>query len=569
MDENQFDVTTLRGRRADRRWNRMVVGDILERVRCSSPEKVAIVGCAGAYSSDRFARMTYAEADEAANQTAHALLTEGLEPGDRVLMYCDNSVEAIVLMFGIAKGGLVVVPVNPLLADDVLEWVVGHVEVSLAVVDGEYAARASEVLERTGTRIAVTIPVGGEVAPGSRAFAEWTDPFPVDEVDVEIHSDDVWSLLFTSGTTAMPKASMTTHTYSYMSGFSYAMSLTRGLQYEREFVMCTFLPVVFHCGHNSTVLPALLAGGTMVLGRKPDPVGLARAITDERVTAVWAGSPAWVQKLADIALEDAGGTDLSSLTVAMFSWGAMNPDMQEDLERACGPQVRLLEVFGQTESMSCFRFWPDQHPEKFAQTFDGINYVGTPNPLLGADVFDLDGNSLRGQAGVAGEAVYRSPVITAGYYKDIDATRDAFRDGWFHSGDSCMYDDDGLQIMVDRFKDIVKSGGENVSSLRVEGVLAAHPDVVRAAVIGLPDEKWGERVTAVVTLRPDSVFDEAAMIAYARKHLASYESPKQVVFLDEMPETVGGKILKYKLRESLASAVHSDDRHSFSASVQR
>jgi acyl-CoA synthetase (AMP-forming)/AMP-acid ligase II len=184
-------------------------------------------------------------------------------------------------------------------------------------------------------------------------------------------------------------------------------------------------------------------------------------------------------------------------------------------------------------------------------------------------VFDLDGNSLRGQAGVAGEAVYRSPVITAGYYKDIDATRDAFRDGWFHSGDSCMYDDDGLQIMVDRFKDIVKSGGENVSSLRVEGVLAAHPDVVRAAVIGLPDEKWGERVTAVVTLRPDSVFDEAAMIAYARKHLASYESPKQVVFLDEMPETVGGKILKYKLRESLASAVHSDDRHSFSASVQR
>ncbi|SNT11698.1 class I adenylate-forming enzyme family protein [Rhodococcoides kyotonense] len=552
--QDSFDVTTLRGRRADRRWNRLAVGDILERVRSSAPDKLALVAREGACASARFRRMTYREADEAANQVAHALLDRGLNPGDRVLLYCDNSIEAIVLMFGVAKAGMVAVPVNPLLAPDVLRWVIGHVDVAFAVVDGEYIERVNGDLDEAGVGIGVVIPVGGQGLGGVDTFDAWISRYSVEPPEIEVHADDIWSLLFTSGTTAMPKASMTSHTYSYMAGFSYAMSLTRGLKFETNFVMCTFLPIVFHCGHNSTLLPALLSGGTMVLGRRPDPRGLADAITEHGVTAVWAGSPAWVQALADAALDDPTNLDLSTLTVAMFSWGAMNPTMENDLRRACGTQVALLEVFGQTESMSCFRFWPEMHPSKFAQTFDGVNYVGVPNPMLGADIVDIDGVSLRGKASVPGEAVYRSPVITAGYYRDEESTREAFRDGWFHSGDSCMYDDDGLQIMVDRFKDIVKSGGENVSSLRVEGVLAAHPDVVRAAVIGLPDDKWGERVTGVVTVKAGVIPDAASLIAYARERLASYEAPKQIVVVDAMPETVGGKILKYKLRQRLSGA---------------
>jgi acyl-CoA synthetase (AMP-forming)/AMP-acid ligase II len=262
-----------------------------------------------------------------------------------------------------------------------------------------------------------------------------------------------------------------------------------------------------------------------------------------------------VQKLADIALSRQGEVDITSLTVTMFSWGAMNPSMQRDLKRACGEQVQLLEVFGQTESMSCFRFWPDQHPDKFEQTLRGTNYVGLPNPLLAADIVDLDMNSLRGQSGVPGEAVYRTPVITAGYYRDEAATAEAFRGGWFHSGDSCTFDDDGLQIMVDRFKDIVKSGGENVSSVRVEGVLASHPDVERVAVIGTPHERWGEQVTAVVTLKPGRQPDEAGLLALARTKLAGYETPKQVIYIDRMPETIGGKILKYRLRQQYRDAV--------------
>jgi acyl-CoA synthetase (AMP-forming)/AMP-acid ligase II len=168
-----------------------------------------------------------------------------------------------------------------------------------------------------------------------------------------------------------------------------------------------------------------------------------------------------------------------------------------------------------------------------------------PSGLLASDVVDELGEPVRG---TPGEAVYRSPVMTAGYYRDAVATREAFRGGWFHSGDSAVVDDDGLRVMVDRYKDIVKTGGENVSSMRVEAVLHEHPAVLRAAVVGLPHEHWGEAVTAVVVARPGTEPTEGQLIAHCREHLAGYETPKAIVFTSTLPETVGGKILKYKIR---------------------
>lgn len=203
--------------------------------------------------------------------------------------------------------------------------------------------------------------------------------------------------------------------------------------------------------------------------------------------------------------------------------------------------------------MSCYRFWIDQHPVKYLATAPARDCVGVPNPLLGATVLDVQGNSLRGQPGVAGEAAYRSPVVTAGYFRDEAATRAAFEHGWFHSGDSCTYDEDGLQIMVDRYKDIVKTGGETVSSLRVESVLAQHPAVAIAAVVGTPDARWGECVTGVVVLRENATATAEELIAFCRERLAGFETPKAIVFLPELPQTVGGKILKYRIRQSLAA----------------
>ena len=161
---------------------------------------------------------------------------------------------------------------------------------------------------------------------------------------------------------------------------------------------------------------------------------------------------------------------------------------------------------------------------------------------------DPFGNDLAAEPGVAGEAVYRSPSMMAGYYRDEAATREAFRYGWFHSGDSCAYDENGLRIMLDRYKDIIKTGGENVSSLRVEAVLNQHPGVDTAVVIGLPHSRWGEAVTAVVVRQPGAEPTREEIVAFCRAVLAGYETPKDVVFVDSLPQTVGGKVLKYKLR---------------------
>ena len=241
--------------------------------------------------------------------------------------------------------------------------------------------------------------------------------------------------------------------------------------------------------------------------------------------------------------------DATSLTVIVYGWAALPPAVLASMKRHCGDDLLVFEIFGQTEAIACHRFWPDRWPEVYQATAPKTNYVGIPSPILASTVMDADGTDLAGQPGVPGEAVYRSPTVMAGYYRDESATEHAFRHGWFHSGDSCVYDGDGLRIMVDRYKDIVKTGGENVSSLRVEAVLALHPAVGRVAVIGLPHPRWGEAVTAVVVRREGQQVTEADLIEHCRASLAGYETPKSVVFADDLPETVGGKVLKYKLRE--------------------
>ncbi|MDR7254204.1 acyl-CoA synthetase (AMP-forming)/AMP-acid ligase II [Nocardioides sp. BE266] len=547
-----IDVESLYDRPATGRWNRMVLGDVLERITWSQPDREAIVGWSGAFGSPRFERLTYREGDEAANQVAHALLSAGLERGARVLLYCENSVEAVVTMLGIAKAGLVCVPLNPLLAPDVVTYAIEHVGATFAIVDAELWPRAEAAFSESGLAPSVTIPIGGGAVEGTLLFEDWIADRPTTDVDIAIHADDIWSLMFTSGTTAMPKASMISHTYGYLASYTYTLSTTRGLRYEDQLRTGTFLPIVYHVGHYAVLFQSWFAAGTAVIGRRPNPPELSKAIASERITAVWGGSPAFLQALVDA--NDAQGDDLSTLTVVFFSWGAMRPDLIARLkDKARNPELTALEVFGQTESLSCYRFYPDQHPEKHEQSMHGVNYVGVPNPMLAAKVIDAEGRLLRDSPGTAGEAVYRSPAITAGYFRNEEATREAFEGGWFHSGDSCTYDEDGLQIMVDRFKDIVKSGGENVSSLRVETVVAQHPSVGRVAVVGVPSDRWGEEVTAVIVPVAGAVLDPDEVIGFARERLAGYEAPKRVVVVDALPETVGGKILKYKLRSELAS----------------
>jgi acyl-CoA synthetase (AMP-forming)/AMP-acid ligase II len=530
----QIDVESLFGRQASNRWERVSVGDMFERVCWSTPDKEAIVALPGAAADPSRARLTYAQADELANRVANALIGRGLQRGDRVLMFCDNTVEAFVTKVGIAKAGMVCAPINAMVAPDVVANLIERFQPALTIVDAELAPQFAQA----GRAADVTIEIGGEAGDGSTPFDAFAAEGATAEPDVEIGADDIWELICTSGTTAMPKAVMLSHNYTHLAAYNFALTLTRGVRIEDELRLLAQLPLVFHVADQIFAFPAFVTGGTLIMGRRPDPVATAEAIAEERATALWAGSPAMLGAVAQ-ALDARPSLDATSLKIAIFGWASLPPATLRALEERCGEGFQVVEILGQTESISCHRFWVARERELYERVAPEQNYVGRPNPLLASDI-------------VEGEVVYRSPILTAGYYRDEEATRAAFRDGWFHSGDACIVGEDGQRIMVDRVKDIVKSGGENVSSLRVEAVLYQHPDVLKAAVVGLAHEKWGEAVTAFVVADEGGSIDAESVRSFCRERLAGFETPKRVVVIDDLPATVGGKVLKHKLRERFA-----------------
>jgi acyl-CoA synthetase (AMP-forming)/AMP-acid ligase II len=543
-----MDVTSLHGRRATARWERTSIGDLLERVTWSLPDKEAIVAWDGAFADPALQRVTYRQADEIANRVANALLARGLERGDCVVMFCDNSVEAYLTKLGVAKAGLTVVPINPMLAPDVIAYLLERTAPRFTIVDAELWPAAQDGFARHGISPDVTIEIGGGPVEGSQGFSSFLEGTSATEPDVEIHGDDVWEIIFTSGTTSMPKGAMVTHHYSYFGAYSFALTLTRNLRVESDLRLVAFLPLIFHIADQIFSFPAFLSGGTLIMGRRPEPAKIAAAITRERGTALWGGSPAMLADLVRTLEREPLAYDVRTLTTAIYGWTAAPPGLVASLKRHAGDQLVLCEILGQTEAIACHRFWPDEWRETFLRTAPDVNYVGVPCPMVAGDVVDHEGRSLRDRPGEIGEVVYRSPVVVAGYYKDEQATSDAFRGGWFHSGDMCVYDEDGLRVMVDRSKDIVKSGGENVSSLRVEAVLRLHPAVASVAVVGLPHEHWGEAVTAFVVPDEGATVDPDEVVRFCRERLAGFETPKRIEVVDELPVTVGGKVLKYKLR---------------------
>lgn len=541
-----FDVTSLYDRRADEPWNRICVSDMVERLTWSKPDCTAIVGWNGAFGDPRYERLTFAELDALTSQVAHGLRARGLQRGDRVAMVCENSVEGYAFKLGVAKAGMVAAPVNPAMAPDVVRHLIDRVQPRLCVVDAELWSAGEEQLRAAGVSPDVVVEIGGRAPAGSVSFSEFVTDMPGTPPEATVHGDDIYEILFTSGTTAMPKGVMCSHAASTLAAQGFALTLTRGIPFEGDVKVATFLPMIYHVGHQIFLLAAFAAGGSVVLGRRPDPAAIAASIAREQVTALWGGSPAMLDALLQQA--ETGVDDLSSLTVAIYGWAALPPAVLDGLKKHA-PRLAVAEIFGQTESIACHRFWPDMHPDLYRRTAPQHNYVGLPSPLLASKIIDFDGVSLSDQPGTPGEAVYRSPAVAAGYYLDEKATREAFHDGWFHSGDSCVHADDGLRVMVDRYKDIVKSGGENVSTIRVEATLSLHPGVEKAAVIGVPDERWGEMVTAFVVPTQAGTVTAAELIDFARESLAGFETPKRVHFIDSLPETVGGKVMKYKLRQ--------------------
>ncbi|MFI9344749.1 acyl-CoA synthetase [Streptomyces sp. NPDC052773] len=486
------------------------VDGVLRRSARRTPARVAV--------EYRDRRWTYAELDDAVSRAARALLDRGLSPGDRVGAYGHNSDAYLIGFLACARAGLVHVPVNQHLTGDDLAYPVHQSGISLVLADPDLAGR---------------LPDGTPVVPLRDAVGSLLDLLasapPYD--GPEARAEDLVQLLYTSGTTALPKGAMMTHralVHEYLSAIT-ALDLSAGDRPAHA------LPLYHSAQMHVFLLPYLAVGATNIVLDAPDGDRLFDLIEAGRVDSLFAPPTVWIGLAGrpDFATRDLGG-----LRKAYYGASVMPVPVLERL-RARLPQLAFYNCFGQSEiGPLATVLGPDEHAGR-------LDSCGRPVLFVDARVVDEDGKDV--PDGTPGEIVYRSPQLCEGYWDKPEETAAAFRDGWFRSGDLAVRDADGYFTIVDRVKDVINSGGVLVASRQVEDALYTHEGVAEAAVVGLPDEKWIEAITAFVV--PRGEVSEAELIAHARERLTPFKAPKRVVFVDSLPRNASGKILKRELRD--------------------
>ncbi|MCX5137154.1 acyl-CoA synthetase [Streptomyces sp. NPDC060011] len=465
---------------------------------------------------------TYAELDEAVSRAATVLLGEGLAPGDRVGAYGHNSDAYLIGFLACARAGLVHVPVNQNLTGDDLAYIVGQSGSALVLTDPDLAGRLPD-----GVR---TLPLR-DADDSLLARLDTAPPYDGDEP----RGDTLVQLLYTSGTTALPKGAMMTHralVHEYLSAIT-ALDLSAGD------LPVHALPLYHSAQMHVFLLPYLAIGATNTILDAPDPGQLFDLIEAGRADSLFAPPTVWIG-LSN--RPDFADRDLSGLRKAYYGASIMPVPVLERLRERL-PKLAFYNCFGQSEiGPLATVLAPDEHKGR-------MDSCGRPVLFVDARVVDEDGKDV--PDGTPGEVVYRSPQLCDGYWDKPEETADAFRDGWFHSGDLAVRDADGYFTVVDRVKDVINSGGVLVASRQVEDALYTHEQVAEVAVIGLPDERWIEAVTAVVVRRGD--VSEAELVAHAREKLPHFKAPKRVLFVDELPRNASGKILKRELRDRWGS----------------
>jgi acyl-CoA synthetase (AMP-forming)/AMP-acid ligase II len=341
--------------------------------------------------------------------------------------------------------------------------------------------------------------------------------------------------MYTSGTTGRPKGVMLTHANLAWKNFAHVTEF--GFTADDVGLACGPL---YHVGALDLVTTTMIAvGATTIVHTTFDAEQVVDEIERSRVTTIWA-APAMVRAVLDVPGIES--RDLSSVKV-IIAGGEKMPIPTIDRIRTTFPSAWFADAYGLTETVSGDTFLDRDH------TVSKLGSVGRPCQYLELDIWDEDGASL--PAGERGEVVLRGPKVFAGYWRDPDATAKAFEGGWFHTGDIGVVDDDGFLSIVDRLKDMIVSGGENIASSEVERVLYEHDAVVEAAVVGRPDDRWGEVPVAFVVVRDGATVDAGELIEHCRAELAKFKVPRAVEFIDELPRNPSGKVLKRDLRAQL------------------
>jgi fatty-acyl-CoA synthase len=461
---------------------------------------------------------------------AGGLRARGVGAGDVVGLLSYNSIEFLATIFAANYVGAIAMPVNWRLAAAELRFILEHSRARALVCDGELIELANEATDPLPGDL-IRVCISNEHVAGWERFADLRAG-PERPARARAAGDDIHRLMYTSGTTGRPKGVMLTH--ANLAWKNYAHITEFGFTSADVGLACGPL---YHVGALDLVTTTMIAvGATTIVHRVFDAARVVDEIEKSRVTSVWA-APAMVRAILDVP--GVAERDLSSVRLLIAGGEKMPIPFIERL-RGVFPSAWFADAYGLTETVSGDTFLDRE------STVSKLGSVGRPCQYLELDIWDEHGVSM--PPGERGEVVLRGPKVFKGYWRDPDATSAAFAGGWFHTGDIGVRDDDGYLYIVDRLKDMIVSGGENIAGSEVERVLYEHPSVVEVAVVGRPDERWGEVPVAFVVVSPGSTTTPEALIEHCRGQLAKFKVPKQVTLVAELPRNPSGKILKRELR---------------------
>jgi fatty-acyl-CoA synthase len=511
---------------------RQTLGDVLRRTALRVPSKTAII-CGST-------QLTYAEFDALVSRLSAGLAQLGVVQGDCVAVLARNSHGFAAMRFALARLGAVLVPINFMLKADEVAYILRHAGVRFLATDSGLAelARAAAALQ-TEVRELIWIPAEDASDPvqGMHSFddlAACQAPVP----EVTLASTDLLQIVYTSGTESSPKGAMLTHDavlWQYVSCVADA-------EINAGDITLHALPL-YHCAQLDVFFgPAIYVGSTNVITAKPVPDNLLGLMEKYSITSFFAAPTVWIALLRWPKFD---ANRIASLAKGYYGASIMPVAVLRELATRL-PKVRLWNLYGQTEiAPLATMLGPDDQLRKPGSCGRAVLNVETR--VVNGDMRDV-------APGEVGEIVHRSPHLMLGYFRDEERTRTAFEGDWFHSGDLGTIDEEGFISVVDRKKDMIKTGGENVASREVEEMIFRMPQVSEVAVIGLHDPQWVEAVTAVIVLKTGESLTEEEVMAFCRSHMADFKSPKRVVFTDALPKNPSGKLLKRELRRIYGDA---------------
>jgi fatty-acyl-CoA synthase len=525
----------------------MCVGDLLRRSAQKSAKKEALVY---SYKGTITTRLTLGEMNQKVNRFANALTELGIKKGDRVAIISHNCPQYAIYLYALAKTGAWVTPLNFTLRGKEITELINHAQPVAFIVEDELADNVTKLQQdMPSVKHYIMINLAGKKQLPER----WLDfnqlcseKYSDDEPYFEVNGDDVMTLMYTSGTEAMPKGVMNTHANWH----STIMSGVIDLHLLAGDTIINSIPL-YHVAGVNLLIGSLSVGTRVIMHHEPSPAEILQLVQNEKVTFLVYPPTVFtnILKLPIPNIEEFMRKSFSSVRIAvLFGAPIAGASMRRLVEIL--PNVYWMNYYGQSELTPLGAIL--QHPDvlrKFKESeerFGGAEPIGPPHTMVEMKVVDENMNEV--PPGTVGEMVARSPSVMLGYYKEPKKTREIFKGGWLHTGDLAIMDEEHYFYFVDRKKDVVKSGGENVSTVEVESLIFNHPKVADATIVGLPHPRWIEAVTAFVVPKPGESITEEEIIQFCKQNLAGYKVPKKVVVLDEIPKNPSGKVLKKDIR---------------------